>query len=147
MYKSHYYYIEIQVQIIAFHSPHFFVNCVEQNLFIRLLMFSNEISIIWIMLNLSDLCSFLVLILANVRLKNSNSSTFAKELRRTTTVINLMTVAQFFKAICTSIFKCLLKTGPTGERLFEPVLIYYKMVETNGQEILHLHFFMAARRL
>ncbi len=96
-------------------------------------------SIIWITLNPSDFHSPLVLIFAGVRLKDSGSSTSAKEIKQATVVMNPMAILQFFKAICTSIFKHLLAAGSIGEELLGLILIYHMMVETNGRKILHLH--------
>ncbi len=70
------------VQIVASRSPHSFAKCAEQNLFIRSLMISDGMSTVWITLNPSDLRSFLVLILAGVRLGDSGSNTSAEEFRR-----------------------------------------------------------------
>ncbi len=89
-------------------------------------------STIWITLNLSDFCSFLVLILTSVQLEDSTLSTSAKEFRWATAVMNLMAVTQFYEAIYTGIFKHLLATGSIGERLLKPVSTYYETVETNG---------------
>ncbi len=131
---------ERQVQIVASHSPHSFVKCSEQNVFIRLLMISDRMSTIWITVNLSDLCSFLVLIFASVRLEDNGSSTSAEEFRRATTVMNSVAVAQFFKATCTGIFKCLLAAGFMRGGLIGPVSTYYRTVERNGQGMLHLYY-------
>ncbi len=124
--------LEHQVQIVASRSPHSFAKCAKQNLFIRLLMINNGMSIIWITLNPSDLHSFLVLILAGMRLEDSGLSTSAKEFRRATAVINLVAVAQFFEATCTGIFKHLLAARFTGEGLLRPLSTYYEIVETNS---------------
>ncbi len=131
--------LERQLQIVASHSPHSFAKCAEQNLFIRSLMISNGMSIIWITLNPSDFRSFLVLILASVRLEDSGSSTSAEKFRWATAVMNPVAVAQFFEAICTGILKRLLAAGSTGEGLRGPVSTYYGTVETNGRGMLHLH--------
>ncbi len=120
------------MQIVAFRSPHSFSKCVEQNLFIRSFIMSDGMSTIWITLNPLDLCSFVVLILAGVRLKDSGSSTSAEEFRWTTAVMNPLTVAQFFEATCTGIFKRLLAAGSTGRGQLGPVSTYYGTVETNG---------------
>lgn len=132
--------LEQQMQIVAFRSPHSFAKCVKQNLFIRLFMISDGMSTIWIMLNLSNLCSFLVLILASVRLEDSGSSISAEKFRRAIAMMNLVALAQFFEAPYTSIFKRHVGAGSMGEGLLEPVSIYYGMVETNGRGMLHLHF-------
>ncbi len=109
-------------------------------------MISDGMSTIWITLNPSDLRSFLVLILAGMRLDDSGSSTFAKEFNQATAVMNPVAVAQFFEATCTGFFKHLLATGFTGEGLLGPVSTYYGTVETNGRGMLHLHCLVWLRR-
>lgn len=76
------------------------------------------------------------MIFTGVQLENSGSNTFTKEFRQATTIINLVTVAQFFEAICIGIFKRLLAAGSTKSRLLGPVLTYFGIVKTNNQEIL-----------
>lgn len=63
-------------------------------------------------------------------------------------MINLVAITQFFKAICTRIFKRLLAIGSIENGLLGSVLTYFGIVETNSQGILHLDCLsMAARRL
>lgn len=57
-----------------------------------------------------------------------------------TTIMNLIIVVQFFKTICTAIFQHLLNVGSWEKIFSRPVSIYFQMVKTNGQEILHLHY-------
>lgn len=57
-------------------------------------------------------------------------------------IINLMAIAQFFKAIYINIFKPFLIARFIKNRLFKPVLTYFKTVKINSQGILHLHFFI-----
>lgn len=61
--------------------------------------------IIWIMLNLTDIYSFLVLILASMRFKYNDLNTFIEEFKQAIMVINLIAIAQFFEVIYISIFK------------------------------------------
>ncbi len=105
-------------------------------------MISGRIFTIRIILNLSDLCSFLVLILAGVCFEDNGSSTSTEEFRRATAVLNPVAVAQFFETTYTNIFKRLLAAGSTREGLLGPVSTYYRMVETNGRKMLHLHCLM-----
>ncbi len=137
--------LERQVQIVAFRFSHSFAKCIEQNLFIRSLMIRNGMSTIWIILNLSDLRSFLVLILVGIRLEDRGLSTSTKEIRWAKAVMNLVAVAQFFEATWTCIFKRFLAARSMGIGLLEPVSTYYEMVETNDQGMLHLHCLMWLR--
>ena len=66
---------------------------------------SNRMPIIWIMLNLTDIYSFLVLILASMRFKYNDLNTFIEEFKQAIMVINLIAIAQFFEVIYISIFK------------------------------------------
>ena len=50
--------LERHVQIVASRLPHSFAKCIEQRLIIRSLIISDEMSILWIMLNPSDLQGF-----------------------------------------------------------------------------------------
>lgn len=80
------------MQIIVFHFFHFFAKYAKQNFFIKLLIISNKMSIIWIMLNSSNFSSFLLLIFPQARLKNGNFNISAKEFIRTIVVMNLVAV-------------------------------------------------------
>lgn len=70
------------------------------------------------MLNLSNLGNSLVLIFASIQLEDNGSTTSISEFRRVMAIINPVTIAQFFEAICTSIFKCLFATRSTKSGLF-----------------------------
>ncbi len=105
-------------------------------------MISDGMSTIWIMLNLSDLHSFLLLIFTGRHLKDSSLSTSAEKFRQATIVMNLVAVVQFFKATCTGIFKHLLVAGFMGGKLLRLVSNYYKTVKTDGQRMLYLHYFV-----
>lgn len=56
-------------------------------------------------------------------LKNSDSNISIEEFRWTLAVINPVAMAQFFEAICTSIFKCFLAAGFINQRLIRLVSI------------------------
>ena len=102
-------------------------------------MISDGMLVLWITLNPSDFRSFLVLVLAGVRYESSESNRTADAFAFATATMNLLAIAQFFEAICTSIFKHLLATGPKNGGLPGPVSTYFGKVETNGRGILHLH--------
>lgn len=131
--------LKCQVQIIASCSPHLFTKCAEQSLFIRALMISDGMSILWITLNLSNLQSFLVLIFADVRFENNRPTNSTEEFRQAKSIMNPIAVVQFFKAIYTGIFKCFLATRSIERGLLGTVSIYFGMLETNGQGMLYLH--------
>lgn len=108
-------------------------------------MISDRMSTIWITLNPSNLWSFLILILAKVQLGDNSSNAFAEEFKQATAIINLMAIAQFFEAIYTSIFKRFLAARSIENRLFGPVLTYFRTVKTNSQRILYLYYLVLLR--
>ncbi len=55
-------------------------------------------------------------------------------------IMNLMTIAQFFEAIYTSIFKYFFAAISTKGCLLEPISIYFGRIKTNDQEILYLYY-------
>ena len=81
------------------------------------------------------------MIFANIWLRDNGLNTSAKKFIQAIVVINVIVIAQFFEAICTSIFKQFLTVKSTKGRFFRSVLIYFGIVEINGQEMLHLHCF------
>lgn len=103
-------------------------------------MISDRMSTIWIMLNPSNLWSFLVLILAKVQLGDNSLNASVEEFGQAMAIINLMAIAQFFEAICTNIFKRFLAARSTKSRLLRPVLTYFRIVKTNSQKILYLYY-------
>lgn len=121
-----------QMQIVTFCSLHFFAKCTKQSSVIKILIMSDKIFILQIILNPSNLKSFLVLILARVQLEDCSLNSFVKKLRWTIVIMNLVVIAQFFKIIYTSIFKHILAVCSTQNRFFRSVLTYFRTVETNG---------------
>lgn len=67
-----------------------------------------------------------------------DSKTAAK-IHTATAIINPVTVAQFFSAICKGIFEYLLVVKTDHKGLFGSVLTYFDTVKTNNQDMLHLH--------
>lgn len=120
------------MQIITFRSPYWFAKCAKQSLFIRALMISNKIPTLWITLNSSNLQNFLVLILIGMRFKNNRPTSLVKDFRQAIAMMNLITIAQFFEAICIANFKQFLVAEFIKSDLLEPVLIYFEIIETNG---------------
>ncbi len=92
----------------------------------------------WTTFNPSDFQYLNILWLAGIAVGCSEStiSTFC----HATTIINLVTVANFFHKTCRGIFNYLLKAEPSNGSLFGSVLAYFGTVETNGQSVLHLHY-------
>lgn len=132
--------LECYIQIVASRFPHSFVKCFEQRLIIRALMISNGISPIWVTLNVSDFCSFLILILAEVQLENNGLVISTGEFGKITAIMNPVAVAQFFEAACTSIFKRLFAARSTQSSLLGPVSTYFGTMETNGCRMLYLYY-------
>lgn len=54
--------------------------------------------------------------------------------------INLIAVAQFFKAIYIGIFKYLFAAGSKNDSLLRPLLTYFGTVETNSRHMLYFHY-------
>lgn len=96
-------------------------------------------SILWITLNLLDLWSFLILIFANVWFEDNRPTTSIEEFGQATAMINPVAIAQFFEAIYTDIFKCLLATRSIKSGLLKPVLIYFGAIKINSWGMLYLH--------
>lgn len=59
-----------------------------------------------------------------------------------TTIINPIIVAKFFETICISIFQHILNTRSQESGLLELVLTNFRIVKTNSQGILYLHYFV-----
>lgn len=134
--------LKCQVQIIASCFCHLFGKYAKQSLFIKVLMISDGMSILWITLNLLDLQSFLILIFVGVRFDHNGSITSKDEFRQVTAMINPVTVAQFFEDICTEIFKLFLAVESIKNSLLGLVSTYFGTVETNSQVMLYLHFLL-----
>lgn len=113
--------LERHVQIVATHSPNFFAKYFEQRLIIKALIISNRISLLWIMLNLLDFCSFLVLILTRVQLEDNGLAMSTEEFGKIIVIIKPVAITQFFEAICTNIFKHVFVVGSTKCGLLGPV--------------------------
>lgn len=120
--------LEHHIQIVPSCSTHFFAKYAEQNHFIKLLIISDKMFCLWITLNLFDLWSFWILVLAGVRLED-NSSNSANKFRWTLVVMNPVAMVQFFEAIYTGIFKYLLAASSIKERLFGPVSTYCGIIK------------------
>lgn len=102
-------------------------------------MINKEIFLVWIKINLLNLHRFLISIFTEIQLENSRSAKFIKKFERITIMINPVTITQFFKAIYTGIFIYLLAIESIECDLLWPVSIYFGMIKTNSQKILHLH--------
>lgn len=56
-----------------------------------------------------------------------------------TATMNLVAIARIFETICHGIFEHLLAASYKDGELLSPISTYFHIVETNSQEILHLH--------
>lgn len=81
-----------------------FVRYTNQAIYIKALIISNKIFVLWIILNPLDLRSFFVFILAGIRYEGSKSNNTADIFARVTVTMNLIVVAQFFEIISINIF-------------------------------------------
>lgn len=111
-----------------------------QAIHFKALIISNEMSIFWITLNLSDLQSFLVLIFAKVHYKNNDFNNSFEQFGQIIAIINQIAIARFFKAICTAFFKHLLNAGSQANGLLKLVSTYFGKIKINGQRILCLYY-------
>lgn len=100
--------LEQQVQMVTSKSPHFFAKHANQATYIKALILSNGMPILWITINLSNLQSQLILIFIGMEYKFNDANTFAKVFIIT---MNFIAMARFFKAIYCSICEYLLTVG------------------------------------
>lgn len=131
--------LEYQVQIVAFQILYFFTRCTGQAIHIKVLMINHKISVFWIIFNLSNVWSPLVLIFADMHYKNNDYNNFAENSGQVTIIINLITVAKFFEITCTGIFQHLLNAGSQENSLLGLISIYFGAVKTNNWGILYLY--------
>ena len=69
----------------------------------------------------------------------NGANTSAEAFARMTTTMNFVAMARFFEATYCGIFEHLLAAGSKDRRFFDFISTYFGTVETNGQEMLHLH--------
>lgn len=65
---------------------------------------------------------------------------FIKKFKWTIIIINLVTIAQFFKIIYIGIFNYFLVIWFIENRLFKIVLTYFEIIKINSKEILNLYY-------
>lgn len=76
--------------------------------------------------------------LIGMQLRDGGLNASSKEFELPTAIINSVAIVQFFKAY-TLVFSSVLAARSTKDRLFGPVLTYFRTIKTNSQGILHLH--------
>lgn len=128
-----------QVQIVASKTLYSFTKCTNQATNIKALILSDEILVLWITINSSDLWSAFVLIFVGIRYKNNCVNNFTEVFARMIAIIYFVAVFDFFKANCRGIFEYLLTADFKSRRLFDLGSTYFGTVKTNGQGILDLH--------
>lgn len=74
----------------------------------------------------------MVLILAEMRFEDNGLNTSAKKFKQAITIINPVVMTQFFEAIYTSNFKCLIIAVFTGRGKLGHVSTYYRIIKTNS---------------
>lgn len=89
--------LEYQVQIVASRASNSFAKYAEQAVYIKALMMSNNMPVIWMTFNLNNLKSKLVLTLAGVCYKINNRA--AAKIYAATATMNSVAIAQFFSTI------------------------------------------------
>ena len=130
-----------QVQVVARLAPNSYTKCHEQAVYIKALMLNDGMPALWITLNPLDLKSLLVLTLAGVDISDQiRQSQDVFRLHSIAATMNPVAVAQFFEATCSAVFDHLLQNGLASTGLLGHVSTYFGTVETNGQEMLQLHF-------
>ena len=102
-------------------------------------MLNDGMPMLWIIINLSDFQSTLVLILRDMRYKNNGVNNFAKAFARIIAKINSVAPTRFFKATCCGIFEHLLAIGFKNRGLLGPISTNFGIVEANGWGMLRLH--------
>ncbi len=137
---------ERQVHIVAAQTPHLFARCADQAIYIKALMIRDKIQVLWIVLNPMDIRSFLVLVLAGVEYKGSESNGTTETFTRVIVIINPVVVAHCFETICMRIFEYLLAAGSDCGGFLRPVSTYFRTVETNDQRMLHFQCLIVLRR-
>ena len=92
--------------------------------------------VLWIILNSSNLRSFLVLILASVKYESLEISNITDVFVYTIAIINPIAITQFFETISTGIFDHMLPARSNHGGFLVHVFTYFGTVETNGKGIL-----------
>lgn len=77
-----------------------------------------------------------------MQFEDNKSAISTGKFRRFMAIMNLVAIAQFLEAICTSIFKRFFAVRYTKSGLLGPVSTYFGIVKINSWEILHSHFLM-----
>ena len=106
---------------------------------IRNLIVQNAMSAIWLMINLLNLWNFLVLILIRIECSENALSVISAAICNAAAISNSVTVAQFFNHVCKIFFDDFIQFDTEQIDIFEQVANHYDVVETNNQEMLHLH--------
>lgn len=78
---------------------HSFVKYIKQKEIIIVLIISDGILTMWIMLNPLDIRIFMILIFADIQFKDNSLIISTQKLKQVNAIMNLVTIAQFFKAI------------------------------------------------
>lgn len=89
-------------------------------------------STLWIILNLLDFQSFLILIFADVQFENNTSTTSIKEFGWVIVIMNLIVIAQFFETVYTKIFINLLVVEFIKNSFLGSISIYFKTIKINN---------------
>lgn len=124
--------IKQKVQIVVFKTPYSFIKYAIYANYIKTLILSDEILILWITINFSDLQNMLLLILASIWYKNNDINNSLEVFATMTTIMNLVIIAYFFEAIYYNIFKYILAASSKDERFFSPISTYFSIIEKNG---------------
>ena len=99
-----------------------------------------RITAFWLIINLANLRSILILKLANIEVSCDNLFLKMQKIQQVIVKINSIAIAQFFHQICTSIFNVLLATNKNQSGIFNQVSNYFDIVKINKRDILYLYF-------
>ncbi len=117
---------------------HLYGRCLEHRLILKTLSIGYGYSVLWIIINLSDLRYLLVLELAGVPLSGATNQIALKKIQDHMATVNPVAVAQFFYILCVTIIDHLIASGRQNS-LLGLISHHYGVVETNGHDMLHLH--------
>lgn len=95
--------------------------------------------ILWIIINLFDLHSPLILIFVDMQYKLNGANISIEAFAKMIAIMNSIAMSHFFETMCYGIFVHLLAIGSKNRRLFSSISTYFGIVKTNNQGILYLH--------
>ena len=128
------------IQIIVFQISQFFV-CMQINKsYMQVLFICYKMTAFWLIINLADLTSVLMLKLTDVEVSCDDLFSKTQKIWQITVRMNFVIIIQFFHQICTDIFKVFIITNINQTDIFDQVSNYFDMIKINKRNMLHFHF-------